>query len=220
MTIDDEALHQLLDVEIELEGVHYPNEYSSQLTIDRTALDGEFVDHARRYAYYATLADMAEDRHQRVKEELDKLYADLDHEVRAKTEAIKISNVKFKMTETMISSEIQIDKRYQDKLKEVQKARHLAKVLKNAPQAFTHRKDMLLALGKVSFPGSEPRVSQDQQQQQVRTMFATKAHSLLNTQGAPSLPPATTNGVATSIEIPEELVLNETTRRRTPKPPL
>jgi len=177
----DDALKQLVNVKIELDGVEYPNDYAEQLAIDRTSLEDEFLEHSKRYAYYATLAELAEDRHQRAKEDLERLVADLDHEIRAKAEQIRSQNDKFKLTETMIEKEILIDPRYQRKLSEIQNARHLAKVLKAAPMAFAHRRDMLIELGKTAMSTvSDPRVSQGKQKQ-VQNMFAAKS-------SAPSLP--------------------------------
>ena len=165
---------KLVNVKIELDGVEYPNDYADQLDIDKTNLDEEFLEHSTRYAYYATMAGLAEDRHQRAKEELDKLKADLDHEIRAKKDAIIAQNPKFKLTEAMITNEIVSDARYQKKLSATQTARHLATVLKNAPMAFAHRRDMLIELGKTAISGmTDPRVQQGRQQQ-VRQMFAAK----------------------------------------------
>jgi hypothetical protein len=166
---------------------------------------------------------MAEDRHQRCKEELDRLFADMDHEVRAKRDAIVAQNPKFKMTEPMIENEIKSDKRYQAKLSEVQIARYLAKVLKNAPQAFAHRRDMLLELGKhATTTMTDPRVSSGQQQQ-VRKMFAAKAARTLPAAPAVDVPDDLEAGlIAPEGEVvefnpPVDEPTASTARRRAPK---
>lgn len=218
----DDGLRQLLGVRIELDGVEYPNHYNEDLDIDPTNLEEEFLTHSKRYAYYATLAEMAEDRHQRSKEELDRLFADLDHEVREKRDVIMAQNPKFKMTEPMIKNEILSDARYQKKLSEVQTARYLSKVLKNANTAFSHRKDMLMTLGRTSMATiTDPRISGGQQQQ-VRNMFAAKS--------APRLPPPVVeqpDDLEAGLIAPEgeEIEFNPPvddspapTRRRTPTP--
>lgn len=178
-----QLLKNLVGVEVVLDGVEYPNNYSDELAIDRTNLEEEFVSHSERYAYYATLAEMAEDRHTRLKEELDELEARLDHEIRADADSIRLNDPKFKMTETMVANEIKLRPEYRDKLKLLQDARHLSKVLKAAPMAFAHRRDMLIELGKSHLSSmNDPRIAGGKQQQ-VKNMFARKSE-------APQLPSA------------------------------
>lgn len=186
-----QLLKQLVGVRIELDGVEYPNAYSDDLAIDRTDLDSEFTEHAERYAYYATLSEMAEDRHVRMKEELENLTAFIDHEKRDAAKSIQLNDPKFKMTEAMFEHEVKLDSRYQGKLKEVQDARHLAKVLKNAPMAFAHRRDMLIEIGKSHNAGMyDPRVTQGKAQQ-VRAII--QANRSAGNLPAPSYPPPDTN---------------------------
>lgn len=160
-----ELLKQVVGVEIEIDGVNYPNEYADALVIDRSDLDAEFVEHSERYAYYATLAELADDRADRLKEKLEHLAAVIDHEKRDAAKAMQLNDPKFKMTEAMFEHEVKMDPRYQRMLEEFQDARHLAKVLKSAPLAFAHRRDMLLELGRSRMSQlTDPRVLQNRQQ--------------------------------------------------------
>ena len=175
MKIINDSFKQLVNVKIELDGVEYKNTYAEDIDIDSTNLQEEFLEHSKRYAYYATLATTAEDRHQRRIEELTHLRAKIDVEIRIKRDAMIAQNPKFKMSEPMILNEILSDSRYQKKLMEMQAARQLSIILQAAPYAFSQRKDMLIALGKVSDGSmSSPRV-QEGREQQVRNMFAARA---------------------------------------------
>lgn len=152
-------LKSLTGVDIEINDIQYPNSFAEDLFIDRTNLDGEFAEHAERFAYYATMAELAENRHNQLAEELKNLEARIDHEKRAQASQLAAADAKFKMTEKMFEHEIRLDKRFLEKQKEVQDARYLAKVLKNAPMAFSHRRDMLIELAKQHTAGmTSPRV--------------------------------------------------------------
>lgn len=181
-----DSLAQLLNVNIEIAGTSYPNMYAEDLAIDRSSLEGEFIEHSERYAYYATLAEMAEDRHNRIKEELDNLVSLIDHEKRQKADAIRQQDPKFKMTEAMFEHEIRLDGRYLEKQKEVQNARHLAKVLKCAPMAFAHRRDMLIELGKKDMSSNDPRIT-GAKSDQVRALIG-KTRQQPQVNPAPGLP--------------------------------
>lgn len=172
-----ELLKKLVSVNIEIDGIVYPNEYADSLFIDRSMLDDEFVTHSERYAYYATLAEMADDRADRLKEDLEHLTSVLDHEKRMKARELQSQDPKFKMTETMFEHEVRLDKRYQEKLKEFQDARHLAKVLKSAPMAFNHRRDMLLELGRSRLVQmNDPKIIQNKQEM-ARNMMKRQVES-------------------------------------------
>jgi hypothetical protein len=184
-----ELLKALVGVPITIGGVTYPNGYADDLGIDRTNLEEEFVQHSERYAYYATLFEMADDRADRLKEELELTAANLDHEKREKAKAIQLQDPKFKMTETMFENEVKMDKRYQAKQQEYADARHLSKLLKAAPMAFAHRRDMLLELARSSMAQmNDPRITQ-QRQEQARQALALKQRMTQHT--APALPEPT-----------------------------
>lgn len=158
-------LKQLVNVQVVIDGIEYPNTYGDDLAIDYTNLEQEFLTHSERYAYYATLAEMADDRADRLKEDLEHLAAKLDVQTREKAKNVQTADPKFKMTETMIENEIKNSAQYREAQKEYQNARTLAKLLKNAPHAFAHRRDMLIELGKTAMSSiSDPRIQQGKQQ--------------------------------------------------------
>ena len=172
-----ELLKQLVGVPIVIDGVEYPNEYADVLGIDRTDLESEFVNHSERYAYYATLAELADDRADRLKE-------DLDHGVRSKADAVRQQDPKFKMTETMVENEVKMSAAYKQMQTEYQEARRLAKILKNAPHAFAHRRDMLIELGKTAMSSmSDPRVQQGRQQLARNIISASRRAPMLPVAG-------------------------------------
>lgn len=179
-------LKQLVNTQVVIDNVEYPNTYADDLSIDRTNLEEEFVTHSERYAYYATLAEMADDRADRMKEDLEHLAAKLDMSVRDKAKALQMNDPKFRMTETMVENEVKNSAEYQRSQKEYQEARTLSKLLKNAPHAFAHRRDMLIELGKTSMSSmSDPRV-QTGRQQLVKNIIG--AQRQLNSKQAPQLP--------------------------------
>lgn len=179
-------LKTLVNVQVVIDNVEYPNTYADDLSIDRTNLEDEFVSHSERYAYYATLAEMADDRADRLKEDLEHLAAKLDVQVREKAKNIQVADPKFKMTETMVENEVKNSAEYHAAQKDYQDARTLAKLLKNAPHAFAHRRDMLIELGKTSMSShTDPRVQQGKQQI-VKNIIS--AQRQLNSKPAPQLP--------------------------------
>lgn len=206
-----ELLKALVGVNIEIDGVTYPNSYADDLSIDRSDLDAEFVEHAERYAYYATLAELADDRATRLKEDMEHLFAAIDVEKRRNYDQLKLQDPKLKMTEAMFEHEVRLDQRYQTKLAEYQTARHLAKVLKAAPIAFAHRRDMLTSIGERELRVmSSPQITQGRQQ---------VARNLIQRKQAPQLPPAEEAPPAELLDRPAEESQSEPApaRRRAPR---
>ena len=137
----------VLNFEVALNGKTYDNDAATALRIDRTNLDEEFANQHTRFAYYATLHEMAKDKAARLKVSLETLYAQLDHEKRMAAKAVQAADPKFKYTESMCENEIKTDQRYQLKQQEMLDANQLAGVLGVAREAFQQRKDMLISLG-------------------------------------------------------------------------
>lgn len=181
-------LKQLVNVQVVIDGVEYPNTYGDDLAIDYTNLEQEFLTHSERYAYYATLAEMADDRADRLKEDLEHLQAKLDVQTREKAKNIQTADPKFKMTETMIENEIKNSAPYRAAQQEYQNARTLAKLLKNAPHAFAHRRDMLIELGKTAMSSiSDPRIQQGKQQMVKNIISAQRRAPQLPAGGEPEM---------------------------------
>src|SRR5258706_16362910 len=107
----DEIRKLLSGIQIKIGDVLWPNAYGDDIQIDRTNLEAEFENQPPRFAYYATLAEMADAAHLRLKEELEALSAAIDAENRNKTTALVEQNPKFKMTATMSEHQIWLDPR-------------------------------------------------------------------------------------------------------------
>jgi hypothetical protein len=138
--------YAVTDVPIKLGSVEYDNNLSTDLKIDRNDLDSEFANQARLYAYYGTMAALAESRRQHLKNELELLYAHLDAEKRNQAR-VEAESMKIKFTETMFENMVKSDPRYQTKMKEYLNTQELANILDVGKKAFEHRKDMLVSLG-------------------------------------------------------------------------
>jgi hypothetical protein len=137
----------VLSFSIKLNGKEYSNDAAESLRIDRTILDDEFANQHVRFAYFATLHEIAKDKVARLKVSLETLYAQLDHEKRKIANEYKATQPSFKYTETMCENEIKTDQRYQAKNAEYLDAMQLAGVLGVAREAFAQRKEMLISLG-------------------------------------------------------------------------
>jgi hypothetical protein len=137
---------RLPEIKIQINGIEYDNSYTSDIRIDRTNLDEELATQAEKYSYYAFLAAEAEFIHACKKQELERLYGQLDSEKRAAAAAAKASGSDFKWTEKMYESEVITDKRYTTLAKEVLEARLLADQLKVCANGFSQRREMLISL--------------------------------------------------------------------------
>lgn len=135
------------ELTVDVDGLAHDLDIDRAVTIDRTNLDAEFCNHAKVYAKYATLAEIAKDRMNRRKWELDQLEASLDAEKRLGAALLAAQNPKFKYTETMCENEIKGDPRYKDKKEEWLSACLLANQLTAWVDALCHKKDMLISLG-------------------------------------------------------------------------
>jgi len=157
---------KVLSVETKIDDVTYENNLQDDLKIDQTQLDREFVEQSEKYAYYATLAELAKDREARLESELKVLSARIDWEIRDQAAALQASNTKVKLTEEMVKNQVIADSRIQTKNKELLEARKLAGMLRVAKESFLQRKDMLVSLGANHrvLNGNDAHVSRQQVQ--------------------------------------------------------
>jgi hypothetical protein len=171
-----EITELLSSFDIEIDGVVWANRYGEDIQIDRTALDSEFITHSERFAYYATLAEMSDEAYTEAKEEMEAIVALIDDEIRTSNVAAAMAAggvAPKKLTETQVEHAIKLDKRYQNQLTKVQHLRKLAKMLKYAPKAFEHRKDMLVQMGANYRNSDSPRILSEKQEA-VKTNLAAK----------------------------------------------
>lgn len=156
-------LTSVIGGEIAIGKAKYENTFTEDIAIDRTDLDGEFLTHSDKFAYYAGLAELALARSERVKFELDVLYAQLDVEKRQQFATYNESldaKSKLKQTEKMVENEVIGDARYAEKMNEYLELKKTAAILNRAREAFNHRKEMLVQLASNSRVG-DPKVKQE-----------------------------------------------------------
>jgi hypothetical protein len=138
---------KILDFSIDIGGVVYENSLMDDIRIDKTNLDEECATQAEKFAYYGAAAELAKSREAYLKNDLDVLYAQIEHEKRQAANTMQIANSKFKFTEKMCESEVITDKRYQAKKKEYLDAKKLTGLLTVGKDAFNHRREALISLG-------------------------------------------------------------------------
>jgi len=128
------------------------NPIEDDILIDQGNLDQEFLNQPEKYAWWAFLTEHAKAQVNELKNELEFLYARLDHRVRTKAQmasveakAKKIIPVKY--TEKMVENEIITDKAYQELMSKYNDLRKQAGLATAGMNAMLQRRDMLLQLG-------------------------------------------------------------------------
>lgn len=116
------------------------NEYESDVAIDITRLDEEWVDQAVRFQRYAELKAKADKKKADLKEELDVLKARTELAVRGGGRPLAAG---VKLTESTVEAMVIIDEEVLKKSKELGEATYEANVLGAAVEAFAHRKKAL-----------------------------------------------------------------------------
>lgn len=145
----------------QIDTMQYETNFSQELAIDKTDLEHEFLTHSDKFAYYAGLSELAQARADKVKFELEVLYAQLDIGKRkAFNAAIDEDGKKFKYTEKMVENEIIADTAYQAKMDQLLELQKTASLMNRAREAFNHRKEMLVQLANNSRVG-DPKVKVD-----------------------------------------------------------
>jgi hypothetical protein len=144
-----------------IDTMQYETNFSQELAIDKTDLEHEFLTHSDKFAYYAGLSELAQARADKVKFELEVLYAQLDINKRKMfNAAVDEDGKKFKYTEKMVENEIIADASYQKKMDQLLELQKTASLMNRAREAFNHRKEMLIQLANNSRVG-DPRVKAD-----------------------------------------------------------
>ena len=112
--------------------------YESDINIDETVLDLEWVDHPRRMLLYCSNAAEAHKEMDLAKERLDFVKATLDQEVRAAQ-----SGLKTKPTEAQIGAVILVHPEFVDASREYIERKYDHEIAVGAVRAFEHRKTAL-----------------------------------------------------------------------------
>ena len=158
----------IFNYEIIINGVKHDNNLEEELKIDRSDLDGEFEKYAKKYAYYGTLAEMASGREDKLKYQLELLYAHLDAEKRGEAQEMMAQNPKFKYTEAVYENLVKGDKRYQVAMLEYLDAKELAGKLMVAARAFEKKLESLKRFDRVDMGMSaDTRVYNEQIRQTI-----------------------------------------------------
>ncbi len=153
-------LEAIIPNETKIETVPYETNFSQDISIDKTDLETEFLEHSEKFAWYAGLSEVAQARADRLKFDLDVLAAQLDVEKRTELNQASLADPKFKYTEKVVSNSIIGDVRYIKKMNEFLELQATANILNRAREAFNHRKEMLIQLANNSRVG-DPRVKQE-----------------------------------------------------------
>jgi hypothetical protein len=161
-----------LEVNVEIGGITYHASLEDDITIDSQDLDNEFLNQARKYAWWAMVSELAKDLVARRKYELDMLYAQLDQKKRATALANK-----FKMTEKMVENEVITDVSYQEAKRDYLQAKQWYGLLQAGREAFAQRKEMLISLGaNYRAEGqADPVLLQEKAKQKAADQARTKA---------------------------------------------
>ncbi len=120
----------------------YKRDLSGDLFIDQGDINSSFVDHAQKFAWYATIYELCSDYESKLKNELGRLEAQLDYEVRMEFEGASLKATEAKVKNTIITRPDYV--KAQEALREAALNTGLAKA---ARDSMMHRKDMLVGLG-------------------------------------------------------------------------
>lgn len=120
----------------------FPNHLNEHLDIRSKHINDSFCEHSELFAWYATAYELSLDKEIRLKEELARTYAHVDHKARTSGKAAGV-----KMTEKMVENTVITDSLYMKVQEEYQDAKRNTGLLKAAKDAMIHRRDMLIQMG-------------------------------------------------------------------------
>ena len=123
-------------------GQEYESQLDEDLHIDRFNLNEEFTKHSERFAWYATAYELAQSYENRLKVDLERLYALLDIKVRG-----TMTQQGMRITEKKVENAVITDNTYMDLMDRYQSAKEQTGVLKAARDAMYAKKDVLVSLG-------------------------------------------------------------------------
>jgi len=120
----------------------FPNHLTEHTDLKSKHINESFMEHSQLFAWYATAYELALDNEARLKEELPRTYARLDHLHRTNGKAAGV-----KMTEKMVENTVITDSAYVKASGGYLDAKRNTGLLKAAKDAMIHRRDMLIQLG-------------------------------------------------------------------------
>lgn len=123
----------------------YDRDLDADLHIDKNSLEDELVSQAGKFAWWATLSELARDKFNRLKSDLEIFEATASQLLRSEK-----SSRNEKITESGLIELLRMLPEWQAKKNAVLEAQKQAGVLDAAREAFDHRKYMLRALSAES----------------------------------------------------------------------
>lgn len=112
------------------------------IKVNPNDLQSAFYDQAAKAAHYGSQAVKAQHQADRCKQAMEIIEAQIDRELRDQAVGSK------KPTEAEISKSILLDSRYQKAQWRFHEAREIAGLAREAANAFTHRRDMIVQAAK------------------------------------------------------------------------
>lgn len=119
-----------------------PDRLQDDLNFSTNNISLAMTRQAALFAHYSNLSAQAAYQHDRAKQQVELLEANLDNKFR---DSLTMAGTKF--TETSLKSLITKDSSYQAVVTRAHEARAIAKMVDTAADSFRHRKDMLIQVG-------------------------------------------------------------------------
>lgn len=119
-----------------------PDRLQDDLNFSTNNISLAMTRQAALFAHYSNLSAQAAYQHDRAKQQVELLEANLDQKFR---DSLSMAGTKF--TETSLKSLITKDSSYQSAVTRAHEARAIAKMVDTAADSFRHRKDMLIQVG-------------------------------------------------------------------------
>jgi hypothetical protein len=131
-----------ISVNLKLDGADFSRELSDDIPIQSPDLDMEFVEQPERFAWWATVVELAKDRMARTKYQLERIYALKDHAVR-----LELTEAKAKITEKIVENSVVTSKEYQECMLDLLETKKQLGLAMAGKESMIQRKDMLISLG-------------------------------------------------------------------------
>lgn len=134
------------DLQLILEGkpIDLKKKYQEEIRISKETIDEDLMKQAGLYAFYAVMAELAEEAYDTAKLELELLEATLDEYYRA-----KFLKAELKITDKKMEKVVAVNKDRIESVKNKIQARKNRGILKALARAFDQRKEAVIALGHV-----------------------------------------------------------------------
>lgn len=153
-----------IEISLNLDGVDHARSLSRDIKIDNSDIQYEFIHHAEMFAWWATMTELCKDLLLQRKTDLTRLGAVIDSKVRNQAKIRELEtrqqNIKLKAekqallpeikyTEKMVENEVVTHPDYKELEEEVANLKKKLGLLTAGKEAMVHRRDMLLALGRI-----------------------------------------------------------------------